>query len=307
MMPLPPADADNTVAVRSPASVDDIAGIAAELVACGSLEMGADAPENARRIASLLPAGTPVYVNHLPRRALAHTLPALIALSEAGLEPVPHVAARRIVARAEVETFLKQAVRLANVRKVLLIGGDVPEPLGPYAEGAALMRDGLLSVCGVQQVGLPGYPEGHPRIASATLAAALAEKLALAGAQGLGAYVVTQFSFAPNRIVEYCADLARRAADVPVYVGVPGPTSPRTLLRYAQRCGVGASLRALQAQGMGAVRLFTSVDPSDQLTALARHMRAGSVGHVVGVHLYSFGGVATTAHWINARITAARA
>jgi hypothetical protein len=24
------------------------------------------------------------------------------------------------------------------------------------------------------------------------------------------------------------------------------------------------------------------------------------------VHLYSFGGVATTAHWINARITAAR-
>ncbi len=133
---------------------------------------------------------------------------------------------------------------------------------------------GFSSGCGVQQVGLPGYPEGHPRIASATLAAALAEKLALAGAQGLGAYVVTQFSFAPNRIVEYCADLARRAADVPVYVGLPGPTSPRTLLRYAQRCGVGASLRALQAQGMGAVRLFTNVDPSDQLDrAGAPHAR----------------------------------
>jgi methylenetetrahydrofolate reductase (NADPH) len=294
------------VSAGAAADHQDIAAVAAELVACGSLEMGADAPEDARRIAELLPAGTPVYVNHLPRRELAHTLPALIALSEAGLEPVPHVAARRIVSRAEVEAFLKQAVRLANVRKVLLIGGDVPEPLGPYVDGAALMRDGLLSGCGVQQVGLPGYPEGHPRIASATLAAALAEKLALARAQGLGAYVVTQFSFAPNRIVEYCADLARRAADVPVYVGLPGPTSPRTLLRYAQRCGVGASLRALQAQGMGAVRLFTNVDPSDQLTALARHMRAGSVSNVVGVHLYSFGGVATTAHWINARITAAR-
>src|SRR5438874_881742 len=301
---MPPTPADAAASFRPAADSQDIAATAAELVACGSLEMGGDAPEDAQLIASLLPAGTPVYVNHLPRRELSHTLPALIALSEAGLEPVPHVAARRIVSRAEVETFLKQAVRLANVRKVLLIGGDVPEPLGPYAEGAALMRDGLLSACGVQQVGLPGYPEGHPRIASATLAAALAEKLALAGAQGLGAYVVTQFSFAPNRIVEYCADLARRAADVPVYVGVPGPTSPRTLLRYAQRCGVGASLRALQAQGMGAVRLFTNVDPSDQLTALARHMRAGSASNVVGVHLYSFGGVATTAHWINARITA---
>jgi methylenetetrahydrofolate reductase (NADPH) len=301
MTPLP---ADATPPPRSPAAADDIAAVAAELVACGSLEMGADTPDDARRIAELLPAGTPVYVNHLPRRALAHTLPALVALSQAGLEPVPHVAVRRIASRAEAEAFLSQAVRLAGVRKVLLIGGDMPEPLGPYAEGAALLRDNLLAGCGLSQVGLPGYPEGHPRIASSALAAALAEKLALARSQGLGAYVVTQFSFAPNRIVEYCADLARRAPDVPVYVGLAGPSSPRALLRYAQRCGVSASLRALQAQGMGAVRLFTHVDPTDQLVALARHARAGSVSNVVGVHLYSFGGVAATAAWMNARIIA---
>ena len=66
------------------------------MVACGSLEMGADTPEDARRIAELLPAGTPVYVNHLPRQPLEHTLKALIALREANLEPVPHVAARRV-------------------------------------------------------------------------------------------------------------------------------------------------------------------------------------------------------------------
>jgi methylenetetrahydrofolate reductase (NADPH) len=298
--------ADAAPSTRSEADSLDVAATAAELVACGSLEMGADAPEDAQRIASLLPAGTPVYVNHLPRRELAHTLPALIALAEAGLEPVPHVAARRIVSRAEAEAFLRQAVRLARVRKVMLIGGDVDAALGPYGDAAALMRDRLLTGCGVQQVGLPGYPEGHPHIASAVLASALAEKLALAEAQGLGAHVVTQFSFAPNRIVEYCVDLARRAPNVPVYVGLPGPTSPRTLLRYAQRCGVSASLRALQAQGMGAVRLFTHVDPTDQLTALAHHMHAGSASNVVGVHLYSFGGVATTAHWMNARITARR-
>jgi methylenetetrahydrofolate reductase (NADPH) len=300
-MPSLPAD---TVQSHSAADAQDIAGTAAELVACGSLEMGADAPEDAQRIASLLPAGTPVYVNHLPRRELAHTLPALVALSEAGLEPVPHVAARRIVSRAEALSFLKQAVRLASVRKVLLIGGDVAKPLGPYADAAALMRDWLLPECGVEQVGLASYPEGHPRVASAAIAAALADKLALARAQGLGVHVMTQFSFAPNRIVEHCADLARRAVGVPLYVGLPGPTSPRTLLRYAQRCGVSASLRALQAQGMGAVRLFTHVDPADQLTALARHVHAGSATNVVGVHLYSFGGVATTAHWMNARITA---
>ena len=301
MSPMP-ADA----ARRPPEpAAPDIAAVMAELVACGSLEMGAEAPDNARRIAELVPSGTPVYVNHLPRRPLAETLPALVALAKAGLEPVPHVAVRRIASRAEAVAFLERAVQEAGVRKLLIIGGDLPEPLGPYAEGAALLRDRLLFDCGVRQVGLPGYPEGHPRIATGTLADALAEKLALARGQGLGAYIVTQFSFAPNRIVEYCVDLARRAADVPVYVGLAGPTSPITLLRYAQRCGVSASLRALQAQGMGAVRLFTHVDPADQLAALARHARSGSASNVVGVHLYSFGGVATTAAWMNARITGA--
>ena len=299
MMPLPAGAAPAKV----PSAGDDIAGVTAELVACGSLEMGADSPDDARRIADALPAGTPVYVNHLPHRPLSHTLPALTALSEAGLDPVPHVAVRRIASRAEAEAFLGQAVRLAGVQKVLLVGGDVAEPLGPYADGAALLREGILADCGIAQVGLPGYPEGHPSITPATLSAALAEKLALAHGQRLGTYVVTQFSFAPNRIVEYCADLARRAPDVPVYVGLAGPTSPVRLLRFAQRCGVSASLRALQAQGMGAVRLFTHVDPTDQLVALARHARSGGASNVVGVHLYSFGGVAATAAWMNARIT----
>jgi methylenetetrahydrofolate reductase (NADPH) len=282
----------------------DIAATAAEMVACGSLEMGVDSPEDARRIAGLLPAGTPVYVNHLPRRSLEHTLKALIALREANLEPVPHIAARRVVSRAEVEAFLAKAVRMAGATKLLLIGGDVPEPAGPYAEGAALLRDDLIAGCGMSQVALPGYPEGHPRIPADALNAALEEKLALAARQGLGASIVTQFSFAPNRIVEYCADIARRAPGVPVYVGLAGPTSPVALLRFAQRCGVSASLRALQAEGMRAVRLFTHVDPTDQLVALARHARSGSASNVVGVHLYSFGGVARTAQWMNERITA---
>jgi methylenetetrahydrofolate reductase (NADPH) len=291
---------DASLAVAAPA---DVAAVAAELVACGSLEMGADTPQDARAIAGLLPAGTPVYVNHLPRHDLAYTLRALIALREAGLDPVPHVAARRIASRAEAQSFLERAVSTAGVRKILLIGGDVPTPAGPYAEGAALLREGIVAGAGVQEVALPGYPEGHPSIPTDRLNEALAEKLALAQRQGLGAHVVSQFSFAPNRIVEYCADLARRAPGVPVYVGLAGPTSPVTLLRFARRCGVSASLRALQAEGMRAVRLVTHVDPSDQLIALARHCLTGGASNVTGVHLFSFGGVARTAAWMNERIT----
>lgn len=283
----------------------DLARQAAELVACGSLEMGAHRPADARRIAELLPAGTPVYVNHLPRHSLEDTLSGLVSVRAAGLEPVPHLAAKRIASRAEAKAFLARAVGEAGVGKVLVLGGDMPDCAGPYQDAAALIRDGLFAEAGIREIGLAGYPEGHAHIPAARLASALAEKLELARSQSLGAYVVTQFSFAPSRIVEYCAGLARSAPGVPVYVGLAGPTNPARLLRFAQICGVSASFRALQAQGMGAVRLFTHTDPAEQVVAVARHLKAGSISNVVGVHLFSFGGVDETARWMNRQIVAA--
>ena len=283
---------------------DRPAGVAAELVSGGSLEMGAHRPQDAREIAAVLPAGTPVYVNHLPRHRLLETLPTLVAVRDAGLEPVPHIAARRIRDRAELATFLGRAVADAGVRKALVIGGDERDPQGPYADGAALIREGALAEAGLREIGLPGYPEGHPRIALATLERAFADKLALAQAQGLGTYVLTQFSFAPARVIEFCAGLARVAPQVPLYVGLAGPTDPLALLRFAQRCGVSASLRALRAQGLDAVRLVTHTDPGDQLAALAHYCAAHSDCNVVGVHLFTFGGVRASANWMNAVLAA---
>jgi methylenetetrahydrofolate reductase (NADPH) len=285
--------------MSSPASAVDSLAIAAELVSGGSLEMGAHRPQDARDIAALLPAGTPVYVNHLPRHKLLDTLPTLVAVRKAGLEPVPHIAARRIKDRTELQTFLTRAVGDAGVRKALILGGDESEAIGAYADGASLIREGLLAASGLREIGLPGYPEGHPRIPSAVLEKAFAEKRSLAATQGLGTYVVTQFSFAPARIIEYCAGMARSAPGVPIYVGLAGPTNPVALLRFAQRCGVSASLRALRSQGMDAVRLVTHTDPEKQLSALARYCAVHAECNVVGVHLFTFGGVTSSADWMN--------
>jgi methylenetetrahydrofolate reductase (NADPH) len=280
-------------------AIERSAAAAAELVSGGSLEMGAHRPQDARAIAALLPAGTPVYVNHLPRHRLLDTVPTLVAVREAGLEPVPHIAARRIRDKAELQEFLKRAVGEAGVRKALALGGDEPEALGPFPDGAALIREGKFAESGLREVGLPGYPEGHPRIPSPVLERAFSEKLALVAAQGLGSYIVTQFSFAPARVIEYCSSLARAAPRVPVYVGLAGPTNPVSLLRFAQRCGVSASLRALRTQGMDAVRLVTHTDPADQLTALGHYCSVHADCNVVGVHLFTFGGVTAAAEWMN--------
>jgi methylenetetrahydrofolate reductase (NADH) len=277
----------------------EVFGGIADLIASGSLEMTADRADDARAIAALLPAGTRIYVNHLPRHTLDDSLLALVAVRQAGLEPVPHIAARRIPSRTSARMFLEEAVRRANVSKVLLVGGDDPQPRGPYSDGAALLRDGMLAGSGVREVALPGYPEGHPVISRDVLERALMEKLELAAAQGLGTYLVTQFSFAPARVIEYCAWLARRIPDTPVYVGLAGPTDARALLRFAQRCGVSASLRALRAQGMGAVNLVMHTDPAEQLAAITRYCLAHAACNVVGAHLFTFGGAARTAAWMN--------
>lgn len=269
-----------------------------ELVAGGSLEISPRELHRAPHVAALLPANTCVYIPSLPGLPLARTLQAVAAIRAAGLDPVPHVSARRIRERDEFRDFLKQATAEYGVHRVLLIGGDEPRPLGPYNDSVQVLEEGVLSECGVREFGVGGYPEGHPRISLAALEAALRRKVDIAAEQGLGIYMVTQFSFAPARVIDFCAGLARSMPELPIYVGVAGPTDPVALARYAQRCGVSVSLRALRNLGTGIAKLVTHTDPRDQVVAIARYARNREPSNVVGVHLYSFGGAERTAGWM---------
>ena len=288
-----PASATDPVALRAPL---------AELVAAGSIEISPRELHRAGEVAALLPANTCVYLPSLPGLPLSRTLQAVAALRAAGLDPVPHVAARRIPGRDELRGFLKEAGAVHGVHRVLLIGGDEPAPKGPYADSLEVLESGVLREFGIREIGVAGYPEGHPRIPASTLVSAFERKVRLAREQGLGLYVVTQFSFAPARVAEYCATLARNAPGVPVYVGVAGPTDAAALARYAQRCGVSVSLRALRTLGAGIAKLVTNTDPREQLLALARYCGGREASNVVGAHLYSFGGAVRTAAWMRAQL-----
>jgi len=276
----------------------------AELVAGGSLEISPRELHRLGEVAALLPKDTCVYVPSLPGLPLSRTLEMVAALRAAGLDPVPHVSARRVLDRAEFESFLKEAATRHGVHRVLVIGGDEPKAKGPFNDSLEVIRSGLLARAGIREIGVSGYPEGHPRIEKQRLEAAFAEKVKLASEQKLGLYVVTQFSFAPKRIVEFCAGLARTAPSVGVYVGIAGPTDPAALLRYAQRCGVSTSLRALRNLGTGIARLVVHTDPQEQVASLAGYLQGRDAGNVVGVHLYSFGGAVRTAAWMRERISA---
>lgn len=274
-----------------------------ELLTGGSLEIAPRELHRAPEVAALLPADTCIYIPSLPGLPLTRTLDAVAAIRSAGLDPVPHVSARRIGEREEFREFLKRAASEYGVHRVLLIGGDEPRARGPYSDSLQVLEQGVLGECGIREIGVAGYPEGHPRIALNVLDQALRRKLQLASAQHLGVYMVTQFCFSPQRVVDYCSGLARSQPELPVYVGIAGPTDPVALARYAQRCGVSVSLRALRNLGTGIAKLVTHTDPHDQLVALARYSRNREQSNVVGVHLYSFGGAERTARWMRKLIS----
>jgi methylenetetrahydrofolate reductase (NADPH) len=277
-------------------------GRISELVAAGSVEISPRELHRTKDVAAVLPAGTCVYIPSLPGLPLSRTLEAIAAIRDVGLDPVPHVSARRILKRDEFRDFLARAASQYGVHRVLLLGGDEPRPKGPFADSIQILEEKLLADCGVREIGIAGYPEGHPRIPLNAIEKALTRKLELAAAQSIGVYVLTQFSFAPARVVEYCATLARVQPDLPVYVGIAGPTDPAALLRYAQRCGVSVSLRALRNLGTGIAQLVTNTDPHDQLVSIARYTSSREPSNVVGVHLYSFGGAVRTATWMRERL-----
>jgi methylenetetrahydrofolate reductase (NADPH) len=274
----------------------------AELLVAGSLEISPRELHRAAEVAALIPTSTCAYIPSLPGLPLARTLEAIAAFRAAGLDPVPHVSARRILDRDEFLSFLRNAVKDHQVHRVLLLGGDEPKAKGPFNDSLEILESGLLRDSGIREIGVAGYPEGHPRIAASALLSAFERKRRLTREQGLGMYVVAQFSFAPSRVVEYCAGLARSAPEVSIYAGVAGPTDPVALARYAQRCGVSVSLRALRNLGTGIARLVTNADPKEQLTALARYSLQREPSNLAGVHLYSFGGAVRTAAWMREQV-----
>ncbi|MGE0255541.1 MAG: methylenetetrahydrofolate reductase [Alphaproteobacteria bacterium] len=238
--------------------------------------------------------GTEVYITSLPGDAPADTTRTAAALARAGLVPVPHVAARRLADAAAADALLARLAGEAGVTRALVIAGDTDTPAGPFASAASLLASGLFARQGFRAIGVAGYPEGHPRITDEALTAALGEKLALLAAQGIAAHVVTQFCFEATPIRRWLVAYAAAGHAAPVRLGIAGPAGLATLTRYALRCGIGSSARALARHGARFTRLAREATPDALLADLA----ATPLPVAAGIHLFTFGGVERTAAWL---------
>jgi methylenetetrahydrofolate reductase (NADPH) len=270
---------------------------AAELVAACSIEISPRDEFAGDGLRELLDPGTTVFVNH-PGSVTHHDIVAACArLRRAGFNPVPHIAARRLASFTQASDFVQRAAAEAEVTGALIIGGDPDRPVGPFPDACDLLASGLLARHGLREVLFAGYPEGHPRIAARALGEALRAKQALAREQGLEPSVVTQFGFDPGPILLWIS--AARAGDIlcPVRIGVAGPATIATLAKFAVRCGIGASLRALARGHAAFARILAETDPGALIEVLAA--KEDLAQPIDGLHVFTFGGVRRTAEWIS--------
>lgn len=272
---------------------------AATLIGASSIELSPREVLGEAGLRELLQPGMTVFVNHSASVTHHDIVAACGGLRRAGFVPVPHVAARRLASFTQARDFLQRAAAEAEVTSALIISGDPDRPSGPFGDGLDLLTTGLVEHSGIGEVFLPGYPEGHPRIDSRTLARALQTKLGLARERGLDVSLITQFGFDAEPIRRWIASLRVPGDLCPVRIGVAGPASIATLAKFAVRCGVGASLRALGRGHTAFARILVEAGPDGLIDALVAE--EDPAAPIDGLHLFTFGGLRRTAEWIRAR------
>ncbi|WFU12865.1 methylenetetrahydrofolate reductase (plasmid) [Rhizobium sp. CB3090] len=244
-----------------------------------------------------IPTGTIVYLPFLATEQHSARIAAAKSIRDAGYEPMPHIAARRLGSEAELHNLMAGWSEHGRVTRVLVLAGDADPPKGPYHDSASILRSRVLQRFGIKHVSVAGHPEGHRLQDSRMLDAALAEKRAILEKARLEWSITTQFSFSCEPILTWISKIRRGGIDVPIQVGIPGPASVKTLLRFAALCGVSASTTVLRKYGVSLTQLLTSAGPDGLVDEYAEALASPGYGDV-RLHLYPFGGIAKTANWI---------
>jgi len=238
-----------------------------------------------------LPKDSKVAVTCSPAKGIERTLQFSERLLERGFRVVPHIAARLVADRAHLEEILRWFDE-HRLREIHVIGGDSREPVGPYASAFGLLGEMSHLGHGVEEVGIGGYPEGHPLIDDEELDRALLDK------QPFASYVVTQLCFDADAILGWISDIRRKGIGLPVYVGLPGAVDRKKLLQVSLKVGVGDSARFLKKQAglVGMLLKPGGYSPDELVERLAPY--AGDEHYdIAGLHLYTFNQVENTERW----------
>ena len=252
-----------------------------------------------------LAAGCKVYIALIDPADLPGQIEAARQLKASGFAPVPHVPARFVRDAADLKARIG-ALAQAGASEMLVLGGGAPQPIGIYDAAIQLLATGVFQAHGVTRIGIAGHPEGNPDITrihgEGKLLQALLEKQAYLQAHGLDGFIATQFLFEAEPVADWARKLRGAGIDLPIHVGVPGPATIKTLVKFAAMCGVGNSARFIRKQAMNITRLLSVNTPDEFVAGLARlHFTKPELG-IAGPHMYPFGGFDKLFDWLGPKL-----
>ena len=269
-----------------------------------SIEVTPTGATKINSFAALLAENTSVNVTFLPGTDPNDTIVVAKRLSDEGMNAIPHIAARSLSDKDQLDGLLKRMTSEANVSEVLVIGGGVDTPVGAFDNTMQVLNTGLIQKYGISRIGVSGHPEGSPDIHDDALAQAIADKNAFAVSEGLSLYMETQFCFDAAAVLSWERAIREAGNALPIRVGIPGPATIKTLFRFAQISGIGPSMRFIAKQARNVAKLMTVQSPHLLLAGLANGMSNAPTGEdkclIQHFHYYPFGGFAKTAAYADA-------
>ena len=124
----------------------------------------------------------------------------------------------------------------------------------------------------LEEIGITGYPEGHPFLKDETLREAMYEKRPYA------TYIVSQICFDPEITSSWIRRVRERGVELPIYIGIPGAVSKRKLMQISSSIGIGGSADFLKKHSNWFIRLLLpgGYSPDDLVEAHLPQFQLGT-------------------------------
>ena len=243
-------------------------------------------PQNISEVSLIPEFVNEVYITMIPGVDCQDTIEAANVIQTEGKQAIPHIAARSFSGPEVLKKHLS-GLQDAGIKRVLLIGGGVPEPAGKYTSVMDLLKTGFFAEYGINSFDFAGHPEGNPDDPKSEYH--MLEKLQWTKEHEFSSRIVTQWSLDAKKTNNWISDLREKGVSNPIHIGVPGPSTVKSLIRFAKVCGVKASTQVLRKQGLNISKLMFVNKPDKIISELSGYDQ---------LHLYPFGGIAKSAAWL---------
>jgi methylenetetrahydrofolate reductase (NADPH) len=233
-----------------------------------------------------------VTVTASPSKGLDATLDLTERLTKHGYLAVPHLAARMVRDRAELQEICDRLTS-QGIERVFVPGGDA-DPPGAYPDALSLLEDLKSLGAPFSHVGITGYPESHPTISDDLTIQSMWDKRRYA------THVVSNLTFDPDVLITWVRRMRKRGITMPLLIGVPGPVDRTKLLAMATKIGVGESTRFLVKHKGTMARLAAPGGFTGERFLQKVGPALGAPEMLVeGLHVFTFNQVAATLAWRN--------